>query len=450
MGKYFGTDGFRGEVGRQLTTEHAFAIGRFMGHHLQGDHRPRVLIGKDTRRSSYTLEYGLIAGLTASGAEAHLVHVLPTPGVSYLVQTQGFDCGIMISASHNRFSDNGIKIFAQNGAKLDDDTTALLETFLDGGRTLPSAQGTDIGTAVDAGPMGERYMTHLRQSVQGDLKGLRVGLDCANGSASRLGEMLFRNLGATVFPLHCTPDGVNINRSCGSTHPESLQRLVVEKGLDVGFALDGDADRCIAVDHAGRVVDGDGILYVMGQYLKAAGRLKHNTVITTVMSNMGLYQALDALDITYESTPVGDRFVHERMVQTDCVLGGEQSGHIIFGEYADTGDGLLTALLIAERICRSGKSLQQLTAGFHPYPQLTKTCYVSNREMVMADPAVLQVVQEAAVALAGKGRVLARASGTEPAVRLTVEAPDGAFCRKIVERMAEILQQRGFLSDADH
>ncbi len=445
MGKYFGTDGFRGEVNRVLTTEHAFFVGRFLGAYFRGDHRPRVLIGKDTRRSSYTLEYALAAGLTASGADAHLLHVIPTPGVSYLTGSEGFDCGIMISASHNPNFDNGIKLFDRNGEKMDDRTVQLLEKYLDGRQQIEHATRESVGVVVDDSMARDRYMSRLLSLSSTPLKGLRIGLDAANGSAHRLAREIFRALGGSIFMIHNDPDGCNINRDCGSTHTADLQRLVPEKGLDVGFAFDGDADRCIAVDHNGKLVDGDAILYIMGRHLKEAGRLAGNTVVTTVMSNFGLYRALDALDIAHEATAVGDRYVHERMREKGYVLGGEQSGHIIFGALANTGDGILTAMQLCERLVETGRTLAQLAESYRPYPQLLTNCRVTDPGQVMQDPCLLDAVAATEEALSGKGRVLVRASGTEPVVRVLVEADDRALCREHTDRITEMLKKRGHL-----
>ncbi len=446
MGKYFGTDGFRGEVNRVLTTEHAFAVGRFLGAYLRGEHRPRVAVGKDTRRSSYTLEYALAAGLTASGADAHLLHVIPTPGVSYLTKSERFDCGIMISASHNPYYDNGIKLFDRNGEKMDDRTVELLENYLNGSEKIEHATREEIGVVVDDSVARDRYMSRLLSLSSISLKGLRIGLDAANGSAHRLAREVFRALGATIFMIHNDPDGCNINRDCGSTHAADLQRLVPEKGLDVGFAFDGDADRCLAVDHTGRLVDGDAILYVMARHLKAERQLTGNTVVTTVMSNFGLYRALDALDIAHECTAVGDRFVHERMRERGYILGGEQSGHIIFGALAETGDGILTAMQISEHLARTGQTLAQLTEGYRPYPQLLTNLRVTDPAAAVQDPCLTDTVSAIGESLKDRGRVLVRASGTEPVVRVLLEADDAALCREHTKSITELLQRRGWLS----
>lgn len=445
MGKYFGTDGFRGEVNRVLNTEHAFAVGRFLGAHLRREQRPRVAVGKDTRRSSYMLEYALAAGLTASGADAHLLHVIPTPGVSYLTKSEHFDCGIMISASHNPYYDNGIKLFDYNGEKMDDRTIELLEDYLSGNEKLEHAFREEIGVVVDDSMARDRYMNHLLSLSDTSLKGLRIGIDAANGSAHRLACEIFRTLGATIFMIHNDPDGCNINRDCGSTHTADLQRLVPEKGLDVGFAFDGDADRCIAVDHTGRLADGDAILYVMARHLKAERQLTGNTVVTTVMSNFGLYRAFDALDIAYECTAVGDRYVHERMRERGYVLGGEQSGHIIFGALAETGDGILTAIQIAELLARTGRTLAQLIEGYRPYPQLLTNLRVTDPEAAVQDPCLADTVSAVGRALADRGRVLVRASGTEPVVRVLLEADNATLCEEYTGDIIKLLTKRGWL-----
>ena len=445
MGKYFGTDGFRGEVNRVLTTEHAWRIGRFLGHRFGGEHRARVVIGKDTRRSSYTLEYALVAGLTASGADAHILHVTTTPCVSFVTRTEGFDCGIMISASHNPYYDNGIKLFDRNGEKMDDATLSFLERYLDGEGEVPFATGESIGVAIDHVEARSRYVGYLISLATVSYRGMKVGLDCANGSAWSMAKNVFDALGATTYVINNTPDGTNINRNCGSTHIEALQRLVVEKGLDVGFAFDGDADRCLAVDDQGCVVDGDAILYVMGRYMREKGMLDRNTVVTTVMSNFGLYRAFDELGISYEKTAVGDKYVYECMSQNGYRLGGEQSGHIIFSKYANTGDGILTAIHLMELICSGERSLHKLTQGFHVFPQVLQNVRVSDKEAAMKDGAVLAAVQRAADELGASGRVLVRASGTEPLVRVMAEAETEEICRKHVDAVINVMRERGWV-----
>ncbi|MBQ8357333.1 MAG: phosphoglucosamine mutase [Clostridia bacterium] len=445
MGKYFGTDGFRGEVGRVLTTDHAFAIGRYLGARFGGTRGARVVIGKDTRRSSYTLEYALVAGLTASGADAHILHVTTTPCVSFVTRTEGFDCGIMISASHNPYFDNGIKLFGRGGEKMEDDVIAGLEAYLDGGEELPFATGERIGVAVDYVAGRNRYIGYLISLATVSYRGMKVGLDLANGSAWSMAKSVFDALGATTYAIHNRPDGCNINRGCGSTHMEALQRLVVEQGLDVGFAFDGDADRCIAVDPQGRVVDGDAILYVMARSMKAKGALDHDTVVTTVMSNFGLYKALERYGIACEQTAVGDKYVYERMSKKGYCLGGEQSGHIIFSKFANTGDGIITAICLMEQICTAECSLADLIEGYVPYPQVLKNLPVTDKKAVMADKEVLSAVKRAEAELGTRGRMLVRASGTEPVVRVMAEAQDEELCTKYADLVTETVKKRGFL-----
>lgn len=442
MGRYFGTDGFRGEVGKDLTADHAFYIGCFLGMYFRSDRRPRFLIGKDTRLSSDTLEYALAAGLTATGADAYLLHTIPTPGVSYLTRAGEFDGGIMISASHNPYLDNGIKLFGKSGAKMEDPVVELLEKWLDGARKPRFSTGKGIGTVMDHGAAHTTYGARLISTAP-SLCGLRVGIDAANGAAWHLAGQIFTALGATVHVIHNTPNGVNINDGCGSTHTAELQRLVTEQGLDVGFAFDGDADRCIAVDEHGCVVDGDAILYVMAKAMQARGELAQNTVVTTVMSNFGLHRGLERLGIHTVQTAVGDRFVYERMQKEHYVLGGEQSGHIIFGALADTGDGILTALQVAGVLCDNGCALSDLTAGFVRYPQLLWNVSVRDKKAAVADVAVLQAVAEVERELGDAGRVLVRASGTEPVVRVMVEAETEDRCRHYAERVAQCLGERG-------
>ena len=445
MGKYFGTDGFRGEVGRTLTTAHAFAIGRFLGRYFGKDHKARVVIGKDPRRSSYTLEYALVAGLTASGADAYLLHVIPTAAVSYLTRVDRFDCGIMISASHNPYLDNGIKLFDGKGEKMDEQTVAALEAFLDSDESLPFATGEDIGTAVDYVTGRNRYLGYLISLTGVSYRGKKVGLDCANGAAWQIAKSVFDALGATTYVIHNAPNGLNINKDAGSTHIEALQSLVLRNGLDVGFAFDGDADRCIAVDEKGCVVDGDAILYVAAKYMKERGWLRHNTVVTTVMSNFGLFKAFDKLGIQYEKTPVGDKYVYERMAQNDYRLGGEQSGHIIFSKVANTGDGLITAIKLMELICNSGKTLHELTQEFVRYPQILENVRVADKQKALADEAVQKAIADAEAELSGTGRILVRASGTENVVRVMAEASSTELCRKCVFDVIDVMKKRGLL-----
>ncbi len=445
MGKYFGTDGFRGEAGRTLTAAHAFRIGRFLGYYFGKEHKARVVIGKDTRLPSYTLEYALVAGLTASGADAYLLHVLPTPAVSYITRAERFDCGIMISASHNPFFDNGIKLFDSKGEKEDEDVIAAIEAFLDSDDELPFATGAEIGVAVDHAAGRSRYLGYLISLATVSYRGKRVGLDCANGAAFAMAKSVFDALGATTYLINGAPNGLNINKDAGSTHIEQLQSFVKRNSLDVGFAFDGDADRCIAIDEQGCIVDGDAILYLCAKYMKTHGTLRHNTVVTTVMSNFGLYKALDALDIRYEKTAVGDKYVYECMSRHGYRLGGEQSGHIIFSKVASTGDGLITAIKLMELICNSGKTLHQLTESYVPYPQLLENVRVSDKEKAMADEAVQEAIRAAQAALGDTGRVLVRASGTEPVIRVMAEAPSAEICQKCVFDITDTMKKRGLL-----
>ena len=445
MGKYFGTDGFRGEANVTLTTEHAFRIGRFLGFHFGKEHQARVVIGKDPRRSSYTLEYALVAGLTASGADAYILHVLPTPAVSYITRVDRFDCGIMISASHNPYHDNGIKLFDGNGEKMDEATVEALEAFLDGNGQLPFATSERIGTAVDYEAGRSRYLGYLISLSPVSFRGKRVGLDCANGSAWMIAKSVFDALGATTYVIHNTPSGLNINKDAGSTHIEQLQALVKRNALDVGFAFDGDADRCIAVDEQGCVVNGDGILFVMARYMKERGLLRHNTVVTTVMSNLGLYRALDGLGIGYAQTNVGDKYVFECMAEHGYRLGGEQSGHVIFSKLANTGDGLITAIKLMELICSSNETLHELTEDFQPFPQMLENVRVIDKERTLLDESVQRAIAEAKAELGEAGRILVRASGTEPVVRVMVEAQSMEMCRKCVFDVIAVMKKRGLL-----
>ena len=438
MGKYFGTDGFRGEANVVLTADHAFKVGRFLGWHFSRPGRTaRIVIGKDTRRSSYMFEYALAAGITASGADAYLLHVTTTPSVAYVTRTEEFDCGVMISASHNPFYDNGIKLLNHNGEKMDDGVIRLLEEHLDGGE-LPFATGERIGRTVDHAAGRNRYIGYLISLGMFSLKGLRVGLDCANGAAWSIAKSVFDALGAKTYVIGDQPDGVNINRDAGSTHIAGLQRLVVENRLDVGFAFDGDADRCLCVDASGQVVTGDHILYLLGIYMKQQGLLEGNTVVTTVMSNLGLYKAFDKAGIGYAKTQVGDRFVYAYMAENGCRLGGEQSGHIIISKYATTGDGILTALKVVEVMLAKKMPLSGLCQGLTVYPQELKNVRADGK--VLEDPAVRQVISQVEAELGDAGRILVRASGTEPVIRVMVEAESQEVCHRCVEQVAEVIQ----------
>lgn len=459
MAKYFGTDGFRGEANQTLTADHAYKIGRFLGWYYgeqkkqNGEDSPaRIVIGKDTRRSSYMFEYALAAGLTASGADAYLLHVTPTPSVAYIARVDKFDCGIMISASHNPYYDNGIKLINGNGEKMDEDTISYVEAYLDGnlevfGRTyseIPFAHRGRIGRTVDYASGRNRYIAYLISLGMYSLKGMKVGLDCANGASWSIAKVVFDALGAKTFVINAEPDGANINDNAGSTHIEGLQKFVVEQGLDVGFAYDGDADRCLCVDEKGQVITGDHILYIYGRYMKERGKLLTNTIVTTVMSNFGLYKALDELGIEYSKTAVGDKYVYEYMTQNGCRIGGEQSGHIIFSKYASTGDGILTSIKIMEVIMARKKPLSQLAAPLQIYPQVLENVKVSDKQAAQSDERVQAAVRKAADMLGDSGRILVRESGTEPLVRVMVEARSEEFCRKLVNDVVSVIREQGY------
>lgn len=444
MGKYFGTDGFRGEANVNLTVEHAFKVGRFLGWYYGQNHKCRVVIGKDTRRSSYMFEYALVAGLTASGADAYLLHVTTTPSVSYVVRTEDFDCGIMISASHNPYHDNGIKVINGKGEKLEESVIEKIEAYLDGAvGEVPLAVNEDIGCTVDYAAGRNRYVGYLISLALHSYKGFRVGLDCANGSSWMIAKNVFDALGAKTYVINNEPNGININTNCGSTHIEGLQKYVVEKGLDVGFAFDGDADRCLCVDEKGNLVDGDLILYIAGKYMKERGELANNTVVTTVMSNFGLYKAFDSVGIQYEKTAVGDKYVYENMVTNGHKIGGEQSGHIIFSNYATTGDGILTAIKMMEVIISKKMPLSELARPVKIYPQLLKNVRVADKKSAREDEDVQAAVEAVTQALGDTGRILVRESGTEPVIRVMVEAESDAICRKYVDQVVSVLKEKG-------
>ena len=433
MGKYFGTDGFRGEANVKLTVEHAFKVGRYLGWYYGREHKARIVIGKDTRRSSYMFEYALAAGITASGADAYLLHVTTTPSVSYVVRTEGFDCGIMISASHNPFYDNGIKVINGLGHKLEAEVEEKIEAYIDGAtEERPLATGADIGRTVDFAAGRNRYIGYLISLPTRSFKNMRVGLDCANGSASAIAKSVFDALGAKTYVINNEPDGTNINTNCGSTHIEVLQKFVKENQLDVGFAYDGDADRCIAVDENGEVVDGDRIMYICGKYMKEQGALKDDTIVTTVMSNLGLYKACDQAGIRYEKTAVGDKYVYENMTKNGFQLGGEQSGHIIFSKHATTGDGILTSLKVMEVILEKKASLAALASEVKIYPQLLQNLRVQDMDAVLNAPSVQKAIAEVEERLGTEGRVLVRKSGTEPLLRVMVEAQTDELCEENV------------------
>ncbi len=448
MGKYFGTDGFRGEANVTLTVDHAFKVGRFLGWYYGKNHedgKAKIVIGKDTRRSSYMFEYSLVAGLTASGADAYLLHVTTTPSVSYVARTEDFDCGIMISASHNPFYDNGIKLINAAGEKMKEDVIAEIEKYLDGELgEIPYATRENIGCTVDYTAGRNRYMGYLMSLAIYSFKGIRVGLDASNGSAWTLAKAVFDALGAKTYVINAAPDGTNINANCGSTHIEGLQDLVRREHLDVGFAFDGDADRCLCVDEKGEVITGDHILYIYGCYMKDRDKLVGNKVVTTVMSNFGLYKAFDAVGIEYEKTKVGDKYVYECMSENGYRIGGEQSGHIIFSKYATTGDGIITALKMMEVMLAKKKTLSELAAPLVIYPQVLKNIRVTDKTQAQDDVDVKAAVEAVANALGADGRILVRESGTEPVVRVMVEAGSTEECEKYVDQVIEVIKSKGY------
>ena len=458
MGRYFGTDGFRGEANVNLTADQAFSVGRFLGWYYgelkrrAGKDEPaKIVIGKDTRRSSYMFEYSLVGGLVASGADAYLLHVTTTPSVAYVARVDDFDGGIMISASHNPYYDNGIKLLNGQGEKMDEETIALVEDYLDGKLTvfgehwesLPYAQRDKIGRTVDYVAGRNRYIGYLISLGIYSFKGVKVGLDCANGSSWNIAKSVFDALGADTYVMGAAPNGLNINDGVGSTHIDALKKFVLDNGLDVGFAYDGDADRCLCVDEKGQEVTGDHILYLYGRYLKERGELNPNTVVTTVMSNFGLYKALDELGIGYAKTAVGDKYVYEYMLQHGCRIGGEQSGHIIFSKYATTGDGILTSLKMMEVMLASKMPLPKLCAPLPIYPQVLQNVRVADKAAALADPDVQAAVQKVADALGGTGRILVRESGTEPVVRVMVEAPSRELCQQYVDDVVAVIEKKG-------
>ena len=458
MGKYFGTDGFRGEAGVVLTADHAYKIGRFLGWYygelrrMKGDDEPpRIVIGKDTRRSSYMFEYSLVGGLVASGADAYLLHVTTTPSVSWVTRTDEFDCGVMISASHNPYYDNGIKLLNSRGEKMDEKTIELIEEYLDGNleifghkySSVPFAKKTYIGKTVDYVAGRNRYVGYLISLGLYSFRGIKVALDCANGASWSIAKAVFEALGAETRVINASPDGFNINENAGSTHIEGLQKFVVENGMNVGFAYDGDADRCLCVDENGNVVNGDHILYIYGRYMKKRDKLLNNTVVTTVMSNFGLYKAFDELGINYAKTKVGDKYVYEYMTEHDCRLGGEQSGHIIFSKYATTGDGILTSLKIMEAMIANKAKLSELAAPLKIYPQMLINVRVASKPEAQNDPIVKAKVEEVAEKLGNTGRILVRESGTEPVIRVMVEAEDEAICKEYCMAVVNTIKARG-------
>ena len=442
--KYFGTDGFRGEANVNLNVVHAYKVGRFLGWYYGQEHKAKIVIGKDTRRSSYMFEDALSSGLTASGADVYLLHVTPTPSVSYVVRTEQFDCGIMISASHNPYYDNGLKVINGNGHKLEAEVEEKIETYIDSPEdTIPFATRDNIGRTVDYAIGRHRYIGYLMSLATRSFKNVRVGLDCANGSSYSVAKGVFDALGARTYAIGMEPDGTNINDNCGSTHIENLQKYVVDNDLDIGFAYDGDADRCLAVDDKGQVIDGDCILYLCGCYLKDKGELNNNTVVTTIMSNLGLYKAFDKVGISYEKTAVGDKYVNANMMQYGHSLGGEQSGHIIFSKYAVTGDGVLTSLMLMEVMLEKKQKLSELRKGLTIYPQLLKNVRVGDKPTAKNDPDVVAATEEVAKALGDNGRILIRESGTEPVIRVMVEAETQELCEKYVDRVVKVLYKKG-------
>ncbi len=452
-GKYFGTDGFRGESNVGLTSMHAYKVGRFLGWYYQRESaRPRIVIGKDTRRSSYMLEYAIASGIAASGGDAYILHVTTTPSVSYVTRLDGFDCGVMITASHNPFYDNGIKVINRYGEKLDDHTTSLIEAYLDGdlaylGITegdLPLPTGEQIGSIHDHVSGRNRYIGYLISLASNSYKKLRIGLDCANGASWSIARAVFGALGAQLYVIGDEPDGMNINKNCGSTHLENLVKLVREKHLDMGFAFDGDCDRCLAVDEKGNIVDGDKIMYLLAKRLKSRGMLNDNTLVATVMSNSGFVASLDKLGIKCIQTKVGDRFVYECMQEGDYSIGGEQSGHIILKKYATTGDGLLTAIMVCEEICDSKSSLSRLVEDVTVYPQYLKNVRVTDKDAAMNDKNVFESVKAVEALIAGNGRVLLRPSGTEPLIRIMIECESEEKCREYADIVAKAVTEGGY------
>ena len=458
MGKYFGTDGFRGEANVNLTADHAYQVGRFLGWYYGelkrragSEEPPRVVIGKDTRRSSYMFEYSLVGGLVASGADAYLLHVTTTPSVAYVTRVDEFDCGIMISASHNPYYDNGIKLINSSGEKMDEQTICLVEDYLDGKlelfgqswKELPYAVREKIGCTVDYVAGRNRYIGYLISLGLFSFRGMKIGLDCANGASWNIAKAVFDALGAKTYVINAAPNGLNINKDAGSTHIEGLQKFVLENGLDVGIAYDGDADRCLCVDEKGNVVSGDHILYILGDYMKSRGQLDNNTVVTTVMSNFGLYKAFDEKGIGYAKTAVGDKYVYEYMVGNGCRLGGEQSGHIIISKYATTGDGILTSLKVLEVMLAKKKKLSQLCEGLSIYPQVLKNVRVKSKPEAQNDPEVQKAVQAVADKLGDTGRILVRESGTEPVIRVMVEASSKQICQECVDQVVDVICARG-------
>lgn len=448
--KYFGTDGFRGEANKELNVYHAFKIGRFIGNYFSKNNKGngKILIGKDTRRSSYMLEDALSAGITSSGSNAHLLHVTPTPSVSYITRTEDFDCGIMITASHNPYCDNGIKLINKDGEKMQEDFISQLEDYLDSDiEDIDLATGDKIGRTVDYIGGRNRYIAYLIQTVTKSFEGIKVGLDCANGAAFTIAKSVYDALGADTFLINADPNGFNINKDAGSTHIEGLQKYVIENNLDLGFAFDGDCDRCIAIDNEGNILDGDSILYILANYMKKEGALDSNSVVTTVMSNIGLYKAFDEQGINYEKTDVGDKNVHDRMYEKDIELGGEQSGHVIIKKFANTGDGMLTSLKIMEAMIESKSDLKSLVRDLKIYPQVLINVRVKDKEIVLNDSDVLESIEKIERKLENSGRVLVRKSGTEPLIRVMVEAETEEIASLSAEEIVATIKNKGLSLD---
>ena len=444
MGKYFGTDGFRGEANKGLTADHAYKIGRFLGwYYSQNGKKAKIVIGKDTRRSSYMFEYSLVGGIVASGADAYLMHVTTTPSVAYIARVDEFDCGIMISASHNPYYDNGIKLINGKGEKMDEATIAEVEKYLDGEMEIPFAERENIGCTVDYVSGRNRYVGYLISLGVYSFRGIKVALDCANGASWNIAKSVFDALGAKTLVINNQPDGLNINMNAGSTHIEGLQKFVIENGCDVGFAYDGDADRCLCVDEKGNVITGDHILYIYGRYMKDRDKLVGNKVVTTVMSNFGLYKAFDELGIGYEKTKVGDKYVYENMKENGYNIGGEQSGHIIFSKYASTGDGILTSLKMMQVMIGSKKKMSELSEGLVMYPQVLENVRVADKKAAQDDEEVRAAIKEVEDTLGDKGRILVRESGTEPVVRVMVEAETTEVCQAMVNKVVEVMKRKG-------
>ena len=444
MGKYFGTDGFRGEANKGLTADHAYKIGRFLGwYYSQNGKKAKIVIGKDTRRSSYMFEYSLVGGIVASGADAYLMHVTTTPSVAYIARVDEFDCGIMISASHNPYYDNGIKLINGKGEKMDEATIAEVEKYLDGEMEIPFAERENIGCTVDYVSGRNRYVGYLISLGVYSFRGIKVALDCANGASWNIAKSVFDALGAKTLVINNQPDGLNINMNAGSTHIEGLQKFVIENGCDVGFAYDGDADRCLCVDEKGNVITGDHILYIYGRYMKDRDKLVGNKVVTTVMSNFGLYKAFDELGIGYEKTKVGDKYVYENMKENGYNIGGEQSGHIIFSKYASTGDGILTSLKMMQAMIGRKKKMSEMYDGFVMYPQVLENVRVADKKAAQADVEVRAAIKEVEKTLGDKGRILVRESGTEPVVRVMVEAETTEICQEMVNKVVEVMKRKG-------